>query len=162
MSPVQFRVNSRSFVVPRLRPAPFQFFAPCACCDRTVHHSLFFWDGHGYALGRLLGRIKSEKSPMFMRLGTVGRMFYPEGMPRVSPASASRPVRLGPFQLFSFLAFQLLPVTPLRPSRPFKGFKEFQRVNSLYRYGCYGLGRLVGRLKNENRQCLCGLGRRYG
>jgi hypothetical protein len=30
------------------------------------------------------------------------------------------------------------------------------------RYGCYGLGRLVGRLKNENRQCLCGLGRRYG
>jgi hypothetical protein len=26
----------------------------------------------------------------------------------------------------------------------------------------YGLGRLVGRVENENRQCLCGLGRRYG
>ena len=37
------------------------------------------WDGHRDALGRLLGRIKREKSPMFTRFGTVGRMFYPEG-----------------------------------------------------------------------------------
>jgi hypothetical protein len=41
---------------------------------------LWIWDGHRDALGRPLGRIKREKSPMFTRFGMVGRMFYPEGI----------------------------------------------------------------------------------
>ena len=84
-------------------------FPPVPCLGRL-----------GDALGRLLGRLKHQKSPMFMRFGTAGRLAGRGGPPGRPPPSLRSPSRWAPELPWGLDIAELHPAAHSRSSRLWK------------------------------------------